>query len=507
MSAPSLAADAGLHFGPSEPFSFDHLKQQAAQLAAKPYVEAPRPLPATVAEINYEQWGKIRFDPDRALNAQGPGRFPVTFFHLGQWFPKSVRMFAVEGGSAREILYDPGYFHMPADSPARLLPPNAGFAGFRLQEARDGPLDWRRNDWVAFLGAAFFRAIGELAQYGISARGIAVNTVIAEKPEEFPDFTRFYIAEQKGDGATVYALLDGPSLAGAYRFELTRASAVVMEIEASLYLRADIGRFGVAPMSSMFWFSETAKPGSIDWRPEIHDSDGLAMWAGTGERLWRPLNNPLRTMASAFLDRDPKGFGLMQRDRNFDHYTDGVYYDRRPSLWVEPIGSWGEGSVQLIENPTDDEIHDNIVAMWVPAEPARAGQQRDFRYRLHWVADEPYPGPLARCVATRIGNGGQPGQPRPRGVRKFVVEFLGGPLAALPMGVIPEPVLWASRGRFTDYRITEAVPNGVPGHWRTQFDLVADGSDPVDMRLYLKSGDATLTETWLYQYHPVAPVI
>jgi glucans biosynthesis protein len=225
------------------------------------------------------------------------------------------------------------------------------------------------------------------------------------------------------------------------------------------------------------------------------------MWTGSGERLWRPLNNPPGIMASAFRDHNPRGFGLMQRDRNFDHYLDGVYYDRRPSLWVEPKGEWGKGSIQLIEIPTDDEIHDNIVAMWVADGPVEAGMEINSAYRLYWVADRPFPSELARVVATRLGNGGQPGTPRPKGVRKFMVEFLGGPLATLPYGVKPEPILWASRGAFS-YIYTEAVPDDVPGHWRAQFDLTVTGDEPVEMRLFLRSGGKTLSETWMFQYHP-----
>ncbi len=179
----------------------------------------------------------------------------------------------------------------------------------------------------------------------------------------------------------------------------------------------------------MYWFSETLKGTAADWRPEVHDSDGLALWTGGGERIWRPLNNPPRTMTSAFADDNPKGFGLMQRDRVFDHYQDGVAYERRPSLWVEPVGGWGRGAVQLIEIPTDDEIHDNIVAAWVPAEPVKAGAALDLAYKLHWQGGEPphvaQQMTLARTVASRIGNGGEPGQPRPQGVKKFVVEFFG----------------------------------------------------------------------------------
>lgn len=504
LPAGSFAQGADkLALGRSQPFGFELLKAQAKEIAAKPYVRPATPAPEILNRIDYQAHGKIRFKPELALFADGPGRFPVTFFHLGQFFQKPVRMHVVAEGQAREIVYKPDYFEMPADSPARGLSQNVGFAGFRFQEARDGKLDWKKNDWVAFLGASYFRAIGELYQYGLSARGIAIDPAVPTNPEEFPDFTQIYIETPKGSGdsVTVYALLEGPSITGAYKFVMTRTEKVVMEIEKTLFLRKDVARFGIAPLTSMFWYSESLKPTAVDWRPEVHDSDGLALWTGAGERIWRPLNNPPRTMASSFIDENPRGFGLLQRDRSFDHYQDGVYYERRPSLWVEPTSDWGKGAIQLIEIPTDDEIHDNIVAIWVPAEPAKAGQSHTLKYRLTWAADEPHPTPLARCVATRLGNGGQPGLPRPKGVRKFMVEFKGGPLEKLPAGVRPEAVLWASRGNFS-YIFTEAVPDDVPGHWRAQFDLTAEGQDPVEMRLFLKADGEVLSETWLYQYHP-----
>jgi periplasmic glucans biosynthesis protein len=505
LTAARPAQAAALRYGPAAPFDFDVLKARAKALASQPYAPPAPADRATLEAIDYDAHGKIRFRTDLALWADGPSAFPVTFFHPGRYFQKPVRMHVAEGGQAREILYDQSYFDMPADSPARRLPENVGFAGFRFQERRGGALDWRRNDWVAFLGASYLRAIGELYQYGLSARGIAVDTVVYGKPEEFPDFTHVYFETPAPDAdtVTVLALLDGPSLAGAYRFRMQRTKAVVMEVEAQLHLRRDIARFGLAPGTSMYWFSETAKPTMADWRPEVHDSDGLAVWTGAGERIWRPLNNPSATRVSSFADERPRGFGLIQRDRVFDHYQDGVYYDRRPTLWVEPLGDWGAGSVQLVENPTDDEIHDNIVAMWVPRAPATAGTSHDVRYRLHWVADEPYPSAFARCVATRLGNGGQAGTNRPQGVRKFVVEFLGEPLARLPAGVRPEAVLTTSRGTIVDRR-TEAVPDDVPGHWRAEFDLAVTGPEPVELRLFLRQGDETLSETWLYQYQPPA---
>ena len=502
FSGPALAQQ-GLKMGIPSPFSFEDLKKRARDMAHTAYVAPQSPSPEILYQIDYDAHGKIRFRTDLALWANGPSEFPVTFFHLGRFFQKPVRMHVIEDGQAREIVYDSDYFDMPADSPARKLPDNSGFAGFRFQEARNGKLDWRKNDWVAFLGASYFRAIGELFQYGLSARGLAVDVAVFGKNEEFPDFTHIYFeTPQPGsDTVTVYALLDGPSVAGAYRFVMQRAAAVIMDIDAAVYMRQDVSRLGLAPLTSMYWYSEKSKATAIDWRPEIHDSDGLAMWTGAGERIWRPLNNPPRIITSAFADENPKGFGLLQRDRNFDHYLDGVYYDRRPSLWIEPQGTWGRGTIQLVEIPTDDEIHDNIVAMWVPADPVRAGQAIELRYRMHWSAEEPYPTPLARVVATRLGNGGQAGTARPKGVRKFMVEFIGQPLTKLPSGVIPKPVLTASRGEFSNI-LTEAVPNNVPGHWRTQFDLTVTGTEPVEMRCYLRNGNEVLSETWLYQYHP-----
>ncbi|WP_339492064.1 glucan biosynthesis protein [Pseudomonas sp. EA_15y_Pfl2_R67] len=492
------------------PFTYDTLVQMAEEKALKPYVRPHTAAEPYLSKIDYDDLNLIRFDTSRALFAKGPGKYPVALFHMGKFFRVPVKIHIVTRGTVQEIPYDKSLFNIPADSPAQALPPDSGFAGFRVQENRLRDLKkpgWNNHDWVAFLGASYFRAIGKEHNYGLSARGIALD--VAPQPgkaEEFPDFTHFWIetpVKEHQETMTVYALLDGPSLCGAYRFVINHVKDVVMDIEAALFLRQDIDRFGIAPLTSMFWFSEAVKGQANDWRPEVHDSDGLAIWTGTGEHIWRPLNNPGRTMASAFSDNNPRGFGLLQRDRNIEHYLDTVYYHRRPSAWVEPLESWGEGSVQLIEIPTDDEIHDNIVAMWVPKAPAEAGSQHRFRYRLHWRTDEPYPADLARCVATRLGRGGRPGRPRPRGLSTFTVEFLGAPLKQLDLDAKPDAVLWSSSGNFSDV-VVEPIPDGVAGHWRAIFDLHTEGYDPIEMRLFLRLSEKTLSETWLYQYHPAA---
>jgi glucans biosynthesis protein len=389
---------------------------------------------------------------------------------------------------------------MPKNSPAHKLPDQSGFAGFRLQESRNRP-DWRTQDWMAFLGASYFRAIGALNQYGLSARGILIDSA-EPTPEEFPDFTDFFIEEQRAesDPVMVYALLDGPSIAGAYRFAIRRTEGVVQDVEAALFLRTGVKRLGLAPLTSMYWFGETEKRRFEDWRPEVHDSDGLAIWTGGGERIWRPLTNPPTAVTSSFVDNNPKGFGLLQRDRTADDYLDGVNYERRPSVWVEPLEPWGAGSVQLIELPTDDEIHDNVTAYWRPEAAAQAGASYRLKYRLHWLADEPYPARVARAVSTRIGRGGEPGTRRPKGVYKFVVEFAGESLEPLWGDTVKAgPVVTASRGS-----IERAFMEPVPGtrRWRAIFDLKSEGTDPVELRMYLQGNGEALTETWLYQFRP-----
>jgi glucans biosynthesis protein len=495
------ADDEGLDFGKPESFSFDALIDRARLMAARPYVPPYRPAPEILDKIDYDVHGKIRFKPDRALFGKGPSQYPVMFFHLGQWFKSSVKMHVVQAGKSREILYSPDDFDMPADSIARKLPRDSGFAGFRFHEARRRP-DWKTQDWLAFLGASYFRAIGDEGQYGISARGVAVNTSAAGTTEEFPEFTEFFIegAPSENQPTIVYALLSGPSLSGAYRFTCHRTKGVVMEVDAALFVRNPIAQLGLAPLTSMFWFAEYDSGFRVDWRPEIHDSDGLALWTGTGERIWRPLHNPLRTVTSTFVDRTPKGFGLLQRDRTFDHYLDGVMYDRRPSLWIEPLGDWGAGAVKLVEIPTDDEIHDNVVAFWQPAEPAKAGAAIRIGYRLHWQAEEPFPATnVAHVFSTRIGRGGKPGTVRPKGVTKFVVEFAGKALENLPRDTKPSANITASRGEIS-YVFVEPTPG--TKRWRAQFDLAAPGTDISELRLFLRQGDRTLSETWLCQYDP-----
>ncbi len=495
-SAFAAAEAPGLTFGPAKTFSFDALKEEAEALAAAPWQDGRSPHGEILEQIDYDAFQKIRFRKDHALWADGKGGAPVQFFHLGRYFQEPVLMHVVENGEAREVLYRPDYFDLPEDHPARELPDNIGFSGFRLHEPS------QKTDWLAFLGASYFRSSGELNQYGLSARGLAIDTALP-KPEEFPRFSRIWLERLEGepDRVLVYALLDSPGITGAYRFDCAQGDGPVMDVSSWLYPRKTVERLGVAPLTSMYWYSETNRKQAVDWRPEIHDSDGLAIWMGNGERLWRPLNNPPETVTNAFMDERPRGFGLLQRDRDFDHYQDdGVFYERRPSAWIEPVNEWASGQVQLVEIPTDDEIHDNIVMYWVPDAPVEPGKPLQFDYRLYWTADEPFPAELGRVMATYTGIGGIPGQPRPENTTRFVVDYRGGEVGALERGDAG-PVVDLSRGEVT---LADAHPVvGQPGLYRAFFDARIEGTDPVDMRMYVKGGDdRALTETWLYQHFP-----
>ena len=501
ISPVALAAER-LTLGNNQPFSFDGLIKQAKELAASPYKEQKSISKSLLSEMNYEVYTKMVYDSHYALFGNTKKKYPVTFFMITGLHSKPVKMHVIEKNISREIIQNIHYFRNTDKSVT--LPDISGnvFSGFRVLSGQRDLKDNPQNDWISFLGASYFRASGELDEFGLSARGIAINTVDPNTAEEFPDFTDFWFEtpDDNADNVVVYALLDGPSLSGAYKFVLQRTKGVIVDVECSLFLRQDVQRFGIAPLTSMYWFSKTVKGAATDWRPEVHDSDGLAIWTGSGEHIWRPLNNPLRVVASAFSDNNPRGFGLLQKDRDFRSYLDAVHYERRPDLWVEPLDGWGKGAVQLIEIPTDDEIYDNIVAMWVPEQPAKAGSHHYFRYRLHWLADEPYPSSLARCGATRLGRGGVPGAPRPRDSRKFTVIFRGEILNQLPSEVNPRAELWASRGKFENI-LVEKVPDE-SGDWLAQFDLLADEGEPVEIRLYLKAGEKTVSETWMYQYHP-----
>lgn len=339
-------------------------------------------------------------------------------------------------------------------------------------------------------------------QFGLSARGLALRTGLGDT-EEFPRFIAYYLERpaRESNRVRIYALLDAPSVAGAYRFDIDVGDTLTMDVDAALYPRVPLAHVGFAPSTSMFFYAKNDRRQAIDWRPEIHDSDGLQIRGGDGEWIWRPLLNPPAVQINTFAAERPRGFGLMQRERDFAQYQDdAVFYEKRPNLWVEPKGDWGRGAVVLVEIPTADETLDNIVAFWRPADVPQPGRELLLAYKLYWCRDLPVAQGVARVRATRTGVGGIVGQKRKYFSWRFVVDFAGGDLTLLGDNARVEPKIWASRGRI---EITSARPIASTGMWRAMFDLVPDeGVAPINLRLFLSTGGQALTETWLYQYTP-----
>lgn len=496
-------APATKFIGESRPFDYAWLKGQARHLAGTAYQTATTKLPSDVEKLDWDQYQAIQYRADHALWAEERSRFQARFFHLGLFYKTPVQIHEVVDGQAREIAYDPGMFNYGKSGVhGDKLPKDLGFAGFRLNFHTD-----LTRDVVAFLGASYFRAVGSDWQYGLSARALAIDCGM-DKPEEFPVFTNFWLERPPAESSrlVVYALLDSPSIAGAYRFEIEPGATLTMDIDAALYPRQSIERVGIAPLTSMFQYGENDRQiaAANDWRPEIHDSDGLSMWRGNGEWIWRPLTNPAQLRFNAYQDESPRGFGLLQRDRDFSHYQDdGVFYDRRPSLWIEPKSGWGKGSIQLVEIPTIDETFDNIVAYWNPQRKPQAGEELLYAYRMHWGRNLPAQPPLATVFSTRTGIGGIVGQKRKYFSKRFVVDFAGDNLKLLGKDAKVAPVISASRG---ELELTSVRPLENIRGYRLMFDLRPTDSStaPVDLRAYIASEGVPLSETWLYQWTPSA---
>jgi len=483
---------------PAPAFDFNDVAAKARRLAASAYQAPARNIPKTLASLDYDQYRDIRFDPTKSYwrNAKLP--FELAFFHQGGSFDTPVKVHEVVGKNVHEIRFDPKSFHYGANdlNPKDLA--GLGFAGFRVHY----PVNTQKykDEVLVFLGASYFRAVGKGQVYGLSARGLAVDTALSSG-EEFPQFTEFWIERP---GATdkelnIYALLNSPRVAGAYRFTLRPGTDTVVDVKARLYLRENVTTLGIAPLTSMYFFGENQRPAVEDYRPEVHDSDGLAIHSGTGEWIWRPLVNPRRLLVTSFALSNPAGFGLMQRDRRFDSYEDlEARYQLRPSAWVEPKGQWGPGRIELVQIPTPDETNDNIVAFWVPENTPRPGTPFDFEYRLLWQKDAEKRPPSSWVVQTRRGHGWVR---KPDDSVALSVDFEGPALKKLSADEKVGAVVSSNdNGRILE---TNTIRNDVTGGWRMTVRLRrVDAKKPVELRGYLNSNNNTLSETWSYILPP-----
>jgi len=488
-------------------FNLQSVIDEAARLAKKPYQDRQGQVPEFLLKISYDDWRDIRFKTDQALWLKDNLPFTAQFFHPGLYYNRTVSISVVDSTGTHPVSFSPDLFDYGRNDFKDRLPPNLGFAGFRIHYPINTPA--YRDEVVVFLGASYFRAVGKEQSYGLSARGLAIDTALASG-EEFPSFSDFWLVKPAPNDKkiTIYALLDSPSLTGAYRFIVQPGKDTIVDVTSRLFIRNKPEKLGIAPMTSMFFFGENSLPRPVDdFRPEVHDSDALLIANRSGEWVWRPLQNPKNLLVNSFEAPDPLGFGLVQRDVDFDHYQDlEARYETRPSVWISPVGKWGPGRVELIQIPTDTEINDNIIAFWVPERLQEKDKPLWFSYRMNWGYASSSRPPGGRVVATRLARG------KDEKTKKFILDFAGERLESLPADKPLTAVVTVDpRARLVEQQLYK---NSVTGGWRLVFQITFEepgsiekvlppGKRPaLELRAFLKLGENALTETWSYGLQP-----
>jgi glucans biosynthesis protein len=477
--------------GAETPFGFANVVERAKKLAGQPYAPPPA-IPEVLSQLGYDQYRDIHFDLAQALWRDG-GNFRIELIHPGSVYKHAVALSTYDRTAVHRVPFSPTLFTYKSGV-ADKIPQDLGFAGFRITY----PL-YRRSEWnhvLVFAGASYFRAVAKNQVFGLSARGLAIDTGLPSG-EEFPSFREFWLERPSKDATTLrtLALLDSPRVTGAYEFVLRVTAKTVIDVKATLFERKRATELGIAPLTSMFFYGEERARPASHWRPEVHDSDGLLMHAGNGEWIWRPLVNPERLLVNYFQMDGVRGFGLLQRDRAFAAYEDlEARYELRPNAWITPVGDWGKGQVKLVQIPTPNEYNDNVVAYWLPAALPPVGQPIDVAYQLHFQSDDPMPASAGRTTATRIGQGDAPGS------KRIVVDFEGGRLKQLGPAADVKPVI--SVGPDGQVVQQNAFKNPVTGGWRLAFQLKTPKGKSLELRAFLQGNGGALTETWSYLLPP-----
>ncbi|MCH8551911.1 MAG: glucan biosynthesis protein G [Natronospirillum sp.] len=487
-----LVANPEFEDGPQS-FSHSWLQEYARELAGQDYESAEMAEDNPLRLLSYDDYRRIVFDPEASIWRDEDRPFQLQMFLPGFLHTTPVRIHLVSDGEARRLAFASNLFTFQGRALDLGRLDAGGFAGFRVHHPINTPD--RYEEFLVFLGASYFRAVGAEQFYGISARGLAINTV-GGGGEEFPRFSEFWI-EQPDSGAdeiVIHALLDSPSVTGAYQFTVYPGDDTMMDVEVSLFPRQDRERVGIAPLTSMFMYDATNRTHFDDFRNAVHDSDGLQILEADGEQIWRPLANPFRLQVSAFgADRElPVGFGLMQRRNQFSQFNDDeARYDKRPSLWIEPLNDWGDGHVELVEIPTGVEYHDNVVAYWQPQGGLETGQTYHYRYRMHWGADPPYALDAGRVVDTSSGTAIDNDD------RVFVIDYSGGEEISDTEAVRINAS--TSEGTITNVSGTLI---GATGRYRAYVRLDPEQAELAELRVTLEVEGEPWGETWLYRWTP-----
>ncbi|MBN9439483.1 MAG: glucan biosynthesis protein [Bosea sp.] len=488
------APDAPLPGTPRQgSFSYAEIVNQARILAERPFDDTQPDIPDALKALTYDSYREIRFRRDKALWQQDGTDFRLQLFHLGFLHDRPVQIHVVSNGNAIPLPYNMALFEFGKAAVPQKLPVSLGFAGFSVTTTLN---DLKLQDEViSFLGASYFRFLGRGHRYGLSARALALD-VGGEADEEFPFFRSLWLERPKPESLdlVIYGLVDSPSVSGAFRFVVTPGPQTSVAVTATIIPRKPIQRIGIAPLTSMFLAGEGDREQRTDFRPEIHDSDGLMLHTGVGEWIWRPLRNPKALTISSFQDKNPRGFGLIQRDREFGHYQDlEAHYHARPGYWIEPVGEWGEGRVDLIEIPTQGEEFDNIVCCWTPKTPLEPGRQTELNYRMTSVSTTETLHAMGQ-VQSSFAADDVPDTAAGLVRKRFIVDFNAGDLEFYlsdPKRVTA--VASVSAGSVTS---TILAPNFAAKGFRAIVDVALRPGESTDLRLFLRTSLRSLTETW-----------
>ncbi|WP_338411275.1 glucan biosynthesis protein G [Pseudoalteromonas nigrifaciens] len=487
---------------------FDVISARAQKLASEEYI-APKNIELdALNNIEYQDYRSIRFKQDKSM-WKDEGLYELQLFHPGFLYKTPVTINTVDSDSKLSRLpfstdfyqYDGTAAPLKDEIAKSIANKQLGHAGFRLHY----PINTTeyKDEVMVFQGASYFRVVGPNQVYGLSARGLAIDTAEASG-EEFPVFKEFWLVKPRPEQTNIiiFALLDSPSVAGAYKFSIDPTTNTSVKVDMQIFARKDVKKLGVAPLTSMFYHGENSTKFFDDYRPEVHDSDGLLTQSQDNNWIWRPLNNPSQLSVTSFSYENPKGFGLAQRDREFNNYFDiEAHYHNRPSLWIEPEGEWGNGRVELVEIPTDTETNDNIVSYWVPEEPFKAGDSLKLSYKMTTFNAYLNQHDKARAVRTRIGSAALPGEdnPPPKSHRQFTVDFAGPDINKLSEKLNLNADIQLTTGEVRDVTV-QKLPNSLG--WRVAFKIAPQNGKPVDMRLSLKLHDKEISEVWSYVWYP-----
>ncbi len=478
-------------------FTFDDVVQKAKVLAKAPY-QAPQPVSKFLREISYEAYQGIRFNPDRSLWRKNQSNFQVMFIAPGLYYTHPVTLNVIEAEGPRALSFSKNDFVFADPEVEKRVPADVGLAGFKLTF----PLNQKneQNQFMVFAGASYFRGVGKDNAFGISGRGLAIDTGLPSG-EVFPAFTEFWLVRPSPDAKemVVYGLLDSASLTGAYQFTIFPGNPTKIKVQTQLFPRKTIQLLGMAPLTSMFFYGENTPRPTGEWRREVHDSDGLQIHDGmTGEWIWRPLLNPGTLEMDFFSTQNIQGFGLLQRDGKFSNYEDlGARYDKRPNAWVEAQGEWGQGKIVLVQLPTPDETNDNMVAFWTPNAPVTPDTPLAFAYHVSFGKSDIPQNPMGTVVNTFIGDGNRIGGGNALNAYRVIVDFVGGPLNKLSSNSpINSQVTALEGGEILEHFVEYHEP--IKG-WRLSILAKPFLQKPLHLRAFLNNETTTLTETWTYR--------